>query len=410
MRGKIGFENILGIALALVCTLIGLTSMIGLSPSVSRIKAQIAEKKTASETEEELCVPVSGMNVTISEYVQSNEENAISFLSTTVLLSSEDENKYMNDDGSSTGRFIVCTANDGAVIYSAPFEEGQEDTVYEKGTLETYGVATLISEEGGWCHVLSGDVYGYVKAEDFAFGSEAEELDEYTYKDIVTINDDGTYLYELANSRSTVLCVLSEGLSFEVVSAGTNYIRIDIEDIGKGLVKTDAVTQETVRRTAVSAEDALEEASLIEEGIAAAEELGPSFIWPLPYPYYSNYITSYYGYRYDSVGSTYHRGIDIHAASGTSVYAVMDGTVAETGYGSAEGYYIVLDHGDGLYTLYLHLKTSALYSEGESVKQGDTIGYVGSTGLSSGNHLHIGVGIGGYDQDDLVDPSDYLGI
>lgn len=410
MHGKLGFENILGIALAFVCTLIGITSMIGLSPSVSQLKAEISASKAPSETEEELSVPVSGMNVTISEYVQTNEENAISFLSSTVLLSSGDENEYINDDGSVTGKYIVCTANSGAVIYSAPFEEGQEDTVYEKGMLEVYGVAALISAEDGWCHVLSGDVYGYVKAEDFAFGSEAESLDEYTYKDIVTINDDGTYLYELANSRSTVLCVLSEGMSFEIVSAGTNYIRIDVEDIGKGLVKTDAVTQETVRRTAVSTEAADEKAELIEEGIALADELGPSFIWPLPYPYYSNYITSYFGYRSVSVGSSYHRGIDIHAAYGTSIYAVMDGVVVETGYGSSEGYYIILSHEDGLYTLYYHMKCSALFEEGETVKQGDTIGYVGSTGVSSGSHLHIGVGVGGYDSDHLVDPSDYLGI
>ena len=410
MRGKIGFENILGIALAFVCTLIGITSMIGLSPAASRIRAGISARIASSETDEELSVPVSGMNVTISEYVQTNEENAISFLSSTVLLSSGDENEYINEDGSVTGKYIVCTANSGAVIYSAPFEEGQEDTVYEKGTIETYGVAAVISEDGQWCQVVSGDVYGYVKSEDFAFGTEAESYDEYTYIDTVTINEDGTYLYELANSSSTVLCILSAGMSFEVVSTGTNYIRIDVSGIGKGLVKTEAVTQKTVRRTAVSTEAADEEAELIEEGIALADELGPSFIWPLPYPYYSNYITSYFGYRSVSVGSSYHRGIDIHAAYGTSIYAVMDGVVVETGYGSSEGYYIILSHEDGLYTLYYHMKCSALFEEGETVKQGDTIGYVGSTGVSSGSHLHIGVGVGGYDSDHLVDPSDYLGI
>ena len=406
MRGKIGFENILGIALAFVCTLIGITSMIGLSPAAGRIKAEISASIASSETDEELSVPVSGMNVTISEYMQTNEENAISFLSSTVLLSSGDENEYINEDGSVTGKYIVCTANSGAVIYSAPFEEGQEDTVYEKGTIETYGVAAVISEDGQWCQVVSGDVYGYVKSEDFAFGTEAESYDEYTYMDTVTINEDGTYLYELANSSSTVLCILSAGMSFEVVSTGTNYIRIDVSGIGKGLVKTDAVTQKTVRRTAVSSEETAEQALLIEEGIAQAAKLGPSFIWPLPYPYYSNYITSYYGYR----DGSYHWGVDIHAAYGTSIYAVMDGVVVEEGYSSSQGYYIILSHEGGLYTLYYHMNSPALFEEGETVKQGDTIGYVGSTGNSSGNHLHIGVGVGGYDTSDLVDPADYLGI
>ena len=136
---------------------------------------------------------------------------------------------------------------------------------------------------------------------------------------------------------------------------------------------------------------------------------GASMIWPLPSPYLANRISSYFGYRSVSVGSSYHKGIDIAAPSGTSIYAVLDGTVVASSYGSATGYYVILYHGSNLYTHYYHQCKASFLSVGDTVSQGDVIGYVGSTGASTGNHLHFGISIGAM-WSGFVNPLSYLGV
>ena len=106
------------------------------------------------------------------------------------------------------------------------------------------------------------------------------------------------------------------------------------------------------------------------------------FIWPVP------------GYRYCSrwYGSG-HKGVDICAAAGTPIYASAGGTVTKAGYnkagaGTGYGYSVVISHGSGYTTVYAHCLSLAVHS-GQTVKQGQLIGYVGSTGRSSGNHCHF---------------------
>ena len=106
------------------------------------------------------------------------------------------------------------------------------------------------------------------------------------------------------------------------------------------------------------------------------------FIWPVP------------GYRYCSrwYGSG-HKGVDICAAAGTPIYASAGGTVTKAGYnkagaGTGYGYSVIISHGSGYTTVYAHCLSLAVHS-GQRVKQGQLIGYVGSTGRSSGNHCHF---------------------
>ena len=106
------------------------------------------------------------------------------------------------------------------------------------------------------------------------------------------------------------------------------------------------------------------------------------FIWPVPG--YRN-CSRWYG------GS--HKGVDICAAAGTPIYASAGGTVTKAGYnkagaGTGYGYSIIISHGSGYTTVYAHCLSLAVHS-GQSVKQGQLIGYVGSTGRSSGNHCHF---------------------
>ncbi len=116
-----------------------------------------------------------------------------------------------------------------------------------------------------------------------------------------------------------------------------------------------------------------------------------------------NHISSDYGPRTNPyVG--FHKGIDIGMPMGTSICATKDGTVSTSVYGTGGyGYYIILDHGDGIQTLYAHC-SKLLVSVGDVVTKGQIIAKVGSTGNSTGPHVHFEVRING----EQVDPLPYL--
>ena len=98
-----------------------------------------------------------------------------------------------------------------------------------------------------------------------------------------------------------------------------------------------------------------------------------------------------------------HTGIDLPAPKNTKIVAACSGTVVTVGYNKAYGNRVVINHGGGVQTLYAHM-TSYAVSEGDTVSAGDVIGYVGSTGYSTGNHLHFSVLMNG----SYVDPKPYL--
>ncbi|MBQ7542731.1 MAG: peptidoglycan DD-metalloendopeptidase family protein [Clostridia bacterium] len=114
-----------------------------------------------------------------------------------------------------------------------------------------------------------------------------------------------------------------------------------------------------------------------------------SLIWPLPYP--NCYISAYYG-QYPSGGE--HHGVDICVSGGTegkNIVAAQSGRAMTVGYGHwSMGNYIILDHGNGLFTAYYHC-SQILISEGQTVKQGQVIAKAGQTGNTTGPHLHFEV-------------------
>lgn len=142
--------------------------------------------------------------------------------------------------------------------------------------------------------------------------------------------------------------------------------------------------------------------------ILKAMGIGGATLADLIWPTLSAAITSGFGYRdaseTDGVGSTNHEGIDIGAAYGDSVMAAGMGTIIFAGDGGGYGNMVKIDHGDGLVTLYAHL-SSILAEVGDVVSAGDVIGLVGSTGNSTGPHLHFGI----YEDGVAIDPSQILG-
>ncbi|QCI87382.1 M23 family metallopeptidase [Vagococcus zengguangii] len=103
-------------------------------------------------------------------------------------------------------------------------------------------------------------------------------------------------------------------------------------------------------------------------------------------------VSSEFGYRQDPTGmsGTQHDGIDLAVASGTPVYAVKSGTVVEAGFHYSAGNYVIIKHQNGQYTYYFHLSSINTYT-GQQVGQLTHIGNVGTTGYSTGSHLHFGI-------------------
>ena len=126
-----------------------------------------------------------------------------------------------------------------------------------------------------------------------------------------------------------------------------------------------------------------------------------SFKWPCPS---SGRITSGFGGRTSPTrgASTNHKGIDISASTGASIVAAADGEVVIATYSYSAGNYIMIDHGGGVSTVYMHCSSPC--KQGAEGEKGQTIARVGSTGYSTGSHLHFGIRSGG----SYVNPSNYV--
>ena len=137
--------------------------------------------------------------------------------------------------------------------------------------------------------------------------------------------------------------------------------------------------------------------------------------WVIPCHY--TRISSRFGYRTDPFTGkpgAYHKGIDLASPcymqkDGTTkspIYATRGGVVIRAGWGDSEGWYVTIDHGDGFRSIYMHMCCRPFVKEGQTVYAGDVIGCIGTTGSSTGNHLHFGISLNGT----YVNPANYIGI
>ena len=126
--------------------------------------------------------------------------------------------------------------------------------------------------------------------------------------------------------------------------------------------------------------------------------------WLTPVSGYT--LTSPFGMRLHPVYGYYrmHNGVDLACPKGTPIYATRSGKVTTSTYGKDAGYYVSINHGDGFASVYMHMTHYVVYA-GEYVSQGQLIGYVGSTGASTGAHLHFGISYNGT----YVNPMNYIG-
>ncbi|HLJ08679.1 MAG TPA: M23 family metallopeptidase, partial [Acidimicrobiia bacterium] len=144
------------------------------------------------------------------------------------------------------------------------------------------------------------------------------------------------------------------------------------------LLRQRQAALEAARRARAAAGDALERLPRVGAGVSPS-----GFIWPL-----DGFVTSGFGPRWGRM----HTGIDIAAPAGTPIHAAKAGEVIYAGWINGYGNTVIVDHGDGVATLYGH-QSRLGSAEGQQLNQGDVLGFVGSTGHSTGNHCHFEIRI-----------------
>lgn len=199
----------------------------------------------------------------------------------------------------------------------------------------------------------------------------------------------------LQTEQESVNTLISEkSKEIEAYEANISGQQAEIEDYEAQIAAENATIAELEKAVAA------EKAQLAEQNRLKYD--GGMFQFPCPG--YTR-VSSDYGNRMHPTLGVYkfHNGIDLAASTGTPILAAYDGKVVGASYNSTMGNYVMIDHGDGLYTIYMH--ASKLYvSTGKMVSKGDTIAAVGSTGRSTGPHLHFGVRLNG----SYVSPWNYL--
>ncbi|MBQ7557687.1 MAG: peptidoglycan DD-metalloendopeptidase family protein [Lachnospiraceae bacterium] len=273
--------------------------------------------------------------------------------------------------------------------------------IYESGGKLTY--LDLIMSAGGLDRMLNQ--VEYVEA---LSAYDRGKLDEYA----------GTveYVKLMGEKLDSEMELLSQAKSAAVTERANANELLDTKEAEMDKVNGELGTKEeqaAALEKAIAAENA--EIAALEKRVAAQKAAltasanasrrtfnGGVFAWPAPS--YTR-ISDDYGNRiHPTLGvKMFHNGVDIASPSGSPILAAYDGDVVAAGYSSTMGNYIMIDHGSGLYTIYMH--ASALYtSTGASVSKGQKIAAVGSTGRSTGPHLHFGVRSNG----NYVSPWNYL--
>ncbi len=226
--------------------------------------------------------------------------------------------------------------------------------------------------------------------------AKLEDESETTYK---------LYAVTLNGEEKAVLASLEE--AEKIVDEMTETYEDDIElDIGiTDIITTDKENESSVKVAKADVTEAIEDAvEQKEKEEAEQREIESHTVQGvyLEVTPVSGIITSRFGNR-ESIRTSGHTGLDIAAPAGTPIKAAAAGTVTFSGYSGGYGYVVKMDNGNGVETYYGHC--SALYvSAGETVEAGDVIAAVGSTGNSTGNHLHFEVRVNG----SVVNPQNYL--
>ncbi len=256
----------------------------------------------------------------------------------------------------------------------------------------------------------SGSVQGFFTT--LQIMSIVEDADQQMIEDLQTATAEATLARDAANQKAEEMKGVVAKIEADLakIKANAAAVASDLKEVAADLAAQEKAEDELNKE----AERIGSVIYKLQQKLAAenaARKAGGGWTWPVPG---HTTITSAFGWRIHPVYhyKKFHSGIDISAPLGTKVVAARSGTVLLVSnpvqgrnYGGwGYGNYIVIDHGDSKATLYGHLKQTKV-SVGDEVNAGDLIGLVGSTGTSTGPHLHFEVRVNGT----TVNPRDYVG-
>lgn len=258
MLNRFRLNRITALVLAVCCTITGISFMAVMDTKAEDDTVLLAGNYSS---------PSAGMSTTLSSYIESSDDLSVDYLSTTAVADSETADEYINENGGSEGKYIVCIADEYSSVYTVADGEYIECAKIYKN-----GVATLISIDGEWSRIVTGDIEGYVKTAEFAFGEDAKALAESTYATTALINVDGLYMYEEQDTSSVVMCILPSGYEFTVTESdtGTGYTKISVSGIGEGYVETVGILTSYGHIYGITLEEESVNAAAISEGAAQA--------------------------------------------------------------------------------------------------------------------------------------------
>ncbi len=334
--------------------------------------------------------PSDELEVIDASFVETNDENKTELL--TINGTTQLASQFV---------FTKCNSNSHVNVRKGPSTDTEV-----VGWLLSGSISTAIGTEGEWTHIISGDIEGYAFTEYLEFGQEAiKKADEYYEKHCRVISSK-LKIYSKASTSSTDLATPPVYSDLEVIgnSDKSDWIQVkwkaDASTI-TGYVKTSYISSKY--SFAITKKEAdeynINKSSLLE-----------NIVWPYPR---IKRVCSDFGWRQapgEAKGVVgFHSGLDIGGTMGDPVIAALTGTVSTNWGGKCdpiEGWYVHISCKSGGKTvllIYDHL-SKVLVKNGQVVSQSETVGLVGSTGNSTGPHLHFGMRVNGK----KVDPAKYL--
>ena len=398
---------VLSFALVLATPLSAQATKSGLNDAKSKKTALEAEKK---KTEQEL-KSLEGLKNDTTAYVKKLDSS---------LESIGNELSKLNDDIDAKEKQIDTTKQE--LSEAKETEKSQYESMklrikymYEKGD-STY--VDLLMEAGSLSELLSKaeyitkiSSYDRQKLDEYAATkekiAEKEKALEGEHAELLTLQDETEA--KQASVEKLLAAKQTELRNYETKIASAEG---QISEYAKSIEAQENQIKSIEAEIKREEEEARKKAEEEKKKAAAANKAAQtyktvsrgdiSFTWPCPA---SGRITSGFGSRKSPTkgASSNHQGIDISAPTGTSIVAAAAGEVVIATYSSSAGNYVMISHGGGVYTVYMHA-SSLLVSQGQSVKKGQTIAKVGSTGYSTGSHLHFGVRVNG----SYVNPTKYV--
>jgi murein DD-endopeptidase MepM/ murein hydrolase activator NlpD len=398
------FARIIAIVLALLMVfsvIYGVISSLTQTASAAATQGQIDElKKQAGELDKKKQTIQSELNSL--QYEQSSNLAKKSVLDERISLT-EEEITNIGEQIETYGRLIEEKADE---VVEAQVREDEQLALYKQRirAMEEYGAISyiavifdassfsdLLARIDFVSDIMNADENTYRRLQDARLETiaakealESSKLDQEAERERLVLKEEE--LVEQVSQAEAVIAALEDSIE----TSTAHYREINAER--EALQETINAKVEELKR---------QEEARARSGGSTVVGTG-QLLWPSAA---SNYVTSLFGTRYHPIYRYYrmHDGVDIGAKYGTSIYAADSGAVVTSAYSSSYGNYVVLSHGNGMTTLYAHM-SSRKVKEGETVSRGAVVGLVGSTGASTGPHLHFEVSING----SRVDPLKYF--